>query len=109
MPMSQNSEDNLQSEDIVSDLESHTWSDSTNSFKLGEKVEYKAGTDSEVAVVKEIQIVDREITYTVLGKQGIPFNAKEKVLKKRSFKDVSDIPISQAEYVASSKGLNEEQ
>ena len=108
-PVSQNDEHNLQSEDIVSDLESHTWSDSTNSFKLGKEVKYKAGADLEVVVVKEIQNVDGELTYTFLGKQGIPFNAKEKVLKKRSCKDVSDIPISELEYAASSKGLNEEQ
>jgi hypothetical protein len=50
----------------------------TNSFKLGKEVKYKAGTDSEVVVVKDIQNVDGEPTYTVLGKQGIPFNAKEK-------------------------------
>eukprot|EP00957_Ditylum_brightwellii_P119014 9077704-Ditylum_brightwellii.AAC.1 len=63
MPISQN-EHNLQSEDIVSDLESHAWSDSTNSFKLGKEVEYKAGADSEVVAVKEIQNVDEELTYT---------------------------------------------
>eukprot|EP00957_Ditylum_brightwellii_P064028 4857168-Ditylum_brightwellii.AAC.1 len=69
---------------IIYKVKTHKRSDSTNSFKLGDKVKYKAGADSEVVVVKEFQNVDGELTYTVLGKQGIPFNTKEKVLKKRS-------------------------
>eukprot|EP00957_Ditylum_brightwellii_P037613 2844491-Ditylum_brightwellii.AAC.1 len=57
MPISQNGEDTLQSEDIVSNLESHTWSDSTNGFKLDKEVKYKAGTDLEVVVVKRFKML----------------------------------------------------